>query len=135
MSSQGAGASFTGKVDVTKWLVFNNNPKYSRIVKLLQNNMVSGLDYRADIIRHGHYYHEKSTELNLIWYPSKVYDLPNLISLLEKIEEDISEDIVTQSSLIYEALEQEYEHLTSDEQVKDALESNEYEMDCNGKIY
>ena len=64
-----------------------------------------------------------------------VYDLPNLISLLEKIEEDISEDIVTQSSLIYEALEQEYEHLTSDEQVKDALESNEYEMDCNGKIY
>jgi len=132
---QGSGASFTGTVNILKWLKNQDNPKYARIVKLLENNSTSGLDYGAIITRHGYYYHERSTSLNLTWYPDKVYDLPNLISLLQKIEEDISEDIATQSLLIYKALEKEYEFFTSDEQVKDTLEANEYEMDEHGKIY
>ena len=133
--AQGDGASFTGTVDVLKWLKYDNNPKYARIIKLLENNRTSELDYGAVITRHGHYYHERSTSLNLTWYPDKVYDMPNLKSLLHSIEQDIDADIIDLSIDIYRDLEQEYEHLTSDEQVKDTLEANEYEMDCTGKIY
>jgi len=132
--SQGDGASFTGSVDILKWLKNKNDPKYTRIVKLLENNRTTELDYGAVITRHGHYYHERSTSLNLTWYSGKVYDMPNLISLLEDLEKDIDEDIVAQSIAIYRDLEYEYNHLTSDEQVRDTLEINEYEFDENGKI-
>jgi hypothetical protein len=132
--SQGDGASFTGSVDILKWLKNKNDPKYTRIVKLLENNRTTELDYGAVITRHGHYYHERSTSLNLTWYPGKVYDMPNLISLLEDLEKDIDEDIVAQSIAIYRDLENEYNYLTSDEQVRDTLEINEYEFDQNGKI-
>lgn len=134
--SQGDGASFTGKVNIIKWLQVQNNPKYSRILKLLENNTTSELDYSAEVTRHSsHYVHERTVSLQLTWYPNKVYDLPNVMSVLEDIEKDIDEDIVDQCQAIYKDLEEEYEGQTSDEAVLDTLRVNEYEMDNTGKIY
>lgn len=132
--SQGDGASFTGSVDIVKWLQVKNNPKYSRILKLLENSVSSELEYSAEIKRtSNHYVHERTVSLQLQWYPDKVYDMPNIHSLLEQIEKDIDEDIIDQCQAIYSDLEKEYDYLTSDEQVADALMANEYEFDEQGK--
>lgn len=134
--SQGDGASFTGKVDILKWLQIQSNPKYSRIVRLLENNVTSELDWSAEVTRHSsHYVHERTVSLQLTWYPNKVYDLPNVMLVLEAIEKDIDEDIIDQCRAIYRDLEEEYEGQTSDEAVLDTLRVNEYEMNNTGKIY
>ncbi len=135
--SQGDGASFTSNyVDVVKWLRIQNNPKYSRVLKLLENSVPSELEYSAKITRHSsHYVHERTVNLQLEWYPSKIYDLPNMMSLLQSIERDIDEDIIDQCRNIYRDLEQCYDSLTSDEEVAETLRINEYEMTETGKIY
>ena len=133
--SQGDGASFTCQsVDITKWLKYQNNPKYKRILKLLENSVRSDLEYSAEIKRTTyHYYHENTVSLILQWYPDKVYDMPNILSLLEDIEKDMDEDIRTQCRAIYDDLEEEYRYMTSDEAVRGTLEA--YEFDQNGEIY
>ena len=133
--SQGDGASFTGTVDILKWLKYNADHKYRRVVKLLENSSSTELDYGASITRHGNYYHERSTTLNLTWYPDKVYDMPNLMNLLNDIERDIAHDIIHQSGMIYNDLEKEYEYLISDESIKGTLEVNSYEFDNTGEIW
>jgi len=132
--SQGDGASFTtDSVDIIKWLEYKNNPKYSRILKLLQNNSSSELYYSAKIIRESRYVHERSTTLYINWEPYKVYDMPNVYSLLCDIEKEMEEDVVDLSQEIYKALEEEYEYMSSDEVVKETLIANQYEFDENGE--
>lgn len=135
--SQGDGSSYTCQyVDIIKWLRYQNNPKYSRILKLLENSVSSELDCSAEITRtSSHYVHERTVSLQLTWYPDKVYDMPNIMSLLTDLEKDMGEDIIDQCQAIYKDLEEEYEGLTSDESVAETLRINGYEMDHTGKIF
>jgi hypothetical protein len=134
--SQGDGASFTTKnISIEKWLRKIDNKKYSRILKLLENNISSELSYSAEIHRrNSRYYHERSTTLNINWYPYKVYDMPNILGLLEDIEKELEEHIIELNSGIYKSLQEEYEYLTSDESVSNTLIANEYEFDKEGNI-
>lgn len=56
-------------------------------------------------------------------------------ALINSFEEDLEELRLSICDDIYEMLEKEYEHLTSDEAVKESLEINEIEFLETGKIY
>ncbi len=132
--SQGDGASFTtNTIYIEEWLRYHNNPKYSRILKLLENNTSSELWYSAKVVRESRYYHERSTTLYINWEPYKVYDMPNIYTLLEQIEKEMEEDIIQLNCEIYKSLQEEYEYLTSDKVVAETLIANEYEFDEDAK--
>ena len=127
--SQGDGASFTGTVDFIVWLEYKNDPKYARILKLMKSGDIdSNGTIKRD--RWHNYVHENTTSLYTEWY----FDKPNIQSLLDKIEAECFQHHRELNKELYRDLENEYEHLTSDEQVKDTLEINEYEFDNQGNM-
>jgi hypothetical protein len=127
--SQGDGASFTGTVDFIVWLEYKNDPKYARILKLMKSGVIYNVaNIKRD--RWHNYVHENTTSLYTEWY----FDKPNIQSLLEEIETQCFEHHRELNEELYRDLENEYENLTSDEQVIDTLEINEYEFDNEGNI-
>ena len=136
--SQGDGASFTGQVDILKWLKFTNNPKYARIVKLLESG---ALECSGNIKRNKwhRYVHWNTTTLYLNWEERErryVRDeLKNINYLLGDIENDCFKHHQDLNKEIYAELEKEYDYLTSNRVVGETLETNEYDFDDNGKIW
>lgn len=129
--SQGDGASFTGDVDIIKWLEYINYSKYNRILKLLKSGAIQ---HSASIKRDRwhHYSHWNTTSIYHDWYMNG--DHPRIEALIEELEQDLLEHHQQLNKDIYKALEECYEGDTSDEAVADTLRVNEYEMDITGKI-
>jgi len=136
--SQGDGASFTGRVrDPKKWLKvigMENIPEE-----------VADLVYARIDRRTSRYYHELTVDLHFEFetddpvvtcYPfgpeiPMEYDLDEI---QREIEEKGDKWIKSTCRKIYSDLEKEYQSLTSDDAVEDALIANDYEYDEDGNI-
>lgn len=76
----------------------------------------------------GHYYHEMCTEIDVD--TSREY-----ARVTAEQEEAVKEALRDVMRWIYRRLEKEYEYLTSDAQVRECIEANEYEFTEDGSIY
>ena len=88
----------------------------------------SGWGWVCSIKQRGHYCHENCTEFN--WtHEAHPWEDPENVKALE----DVARRFMR---WIYDRLEDEYKHLTSDEAVIDALEANEveFEIDEDGEL-
>jgi len=130
--SQGDGSSFTGEIDVDKWISINDIAgKYRRIQKLIQSGDID--IQQSKITRNGcHYVHERSTTVNIDWITRK--DTPNIDGLMDKLVQAIEGDHISLNREIYRDLEKEYESEICEESVEATLEANEYEFDETGRI-
>lgn len=79
------------------------------------------------LLKNSHYYHERSTEIRVYWQADDYRDIGTA-------EEEIAEELRNYMRYMYRRLEKEYEWLTSDEQVAETLETNEYEYTEDGAM-
>lgn len=129
--SQGDGASFTGTIDVSKWIEYMHLDKYSRIKKLIDSGAIPGQGViKRD--RWHNYSHWNTTSIYYDWYTEDRQT--NVQALLDELENDILEHHQQLNKDIYKALETEYENETSEDAVRESLTANEYEFDETGKI-
>lgn len=134
--SQGDGASFTGTVDVAKWIEYNHlYAKYGRLLKLFRSGII---ETSATIKRDkwGRYVHWNTTTLYIDWqYRNWRKITPVRVEeLIEQISKDITENMQQLNRDIYNSLEKTYEYYTSEEAVRDSLMVNGYEFSESGKI-
>ena len=125
--SQGDGASFIGKINVPLWIEKNNTEKYKRI---------KGLDYSVVIKRDRwhNYVHWNTT--SLYFEETCLQERhQNLIVLVEQLEEEIFAQHQQFNRDIYSDLENEYDWLTSEEQIKESCNVNDYTFLENGRFY
>lgn len=134
-SSQGDGACFTGAYSYKKGAV-NAVKEYAptdetlhdiaRDLQLVQKKHFYGLS--ASVSHRGHYQHENCTDISVD------YDAPNYQGMSEDAEDAICEALRDFMRWIYHRLETEYDWLTSDDQVKEAIAANEYEFTEEGEL-
>lgn len=121
-SSQGDGACFDAKIDVSK---FTDD---KRVLKLAEqtNFYISKTSYA------NHYSHERTryVDFDSIAGPRQTNIHNALSALCEKIEAKRLE----LSKEIYKDLEKLYESLTSDESIIESFEANDYTFTENGKL-
>ena len=139
--SQGDGACFEGFVeDMKQYLEKNFKPDdYPMIRKLLDG----GGSVKFSVKHSGHYYHENCTQFYIeADRLEHVLDAPSdfHVAVLENYDQLLDGEIVDfeKESVeifknfmrkFYRDLEQEYDHLTSDEAVREAIEANELTND------
>ncbi len=129
--SQGDGASFTGTVDIQKWIETQEPVKYARILKLLNSGKIQ---HSAKIKRDRwhHYVHWNTTSIYHDWYMNG--DHSRIEALIEELEEDVLKHHQDLNREIYRDLEKDYDGQCTDEAVRESLIANEYEFDNTGKI-
>jgi hypothetical protein len=147
--TQGDGACFEGFIkDTKKFLEVNFKPdEYPMIRNLLEH----GGDVKFRCQHSGHYYHENSTAFD-IDNDLFAYVLPTTTDFheqivaawdealnheMEEFTKDSKEIFRRHMRELYRELEQDYDYLTSDEAVWEAIESNELnqgEEDGDSKI-
>lgn len=122
--SQGDGASFTAdSVDIEKFLRATKRWTYYRPL----HEMIRINEIWAKVIRTDHRYcHENTTQAEV--HGEHYLDFtPRQEKLYEELETEIDEYITNAGQEYYAALEKDYWHLVSDEQVKQTI--IEYDMD------
>lgn len=129
--SQGDGAMFEGRYEYCKGALKAIKDEYPTDTELhsiaenlqkIQRRYFYGLDIRTE--HRGHYYHENTMHVT-------TFDRDG-----REIEIDAMDDTLRDfCRWIYNRLETEYEHLTSNEVVKETIEANEYEFMENGEQY
>lgn len=140
--SQGDGACFTGKLSDTKvYLDHHHADQFPMIRKLLEHDG----DVWA-ISRHsGRYYHHMSTTIgaecdtfhNVMDQPTEFHAAvveqwdEALTKEMAAFETALTEQWRTYMQEVYRKLEEEYDHLTSDEAVWDTIEANELVEDVD----
>jgi hypothetical protein len=142
--SQGDGASFTGRIDdIGLFLKHHKLEKdYPWITKLV--SLGGGFDLRISRTSH-HYVHENtvsatledtdmfSNVLNVGDDGLREHIVAHWDTLLDSeytsIETDVTAIIRDYCQDLYRMLEEEHEHLTSDESVWEAIESNEWDRE------
>lgn len=77
-----------------------------------------------------HYSHEKTRRIE----SSIDRDLPRLNATVEKFFNWIEEKRLELCRKIYKSLEEDYNYLTSDESIIEAIEANEYEFTSEGEL-
>lgn len=129
--SQGDGASFTSGFDFAKYCESHGVTIRPMIQRLIDNGMIviSGEFSRSS----HHYSHENTVTFDYeIWING---DYPNIEASLESILKNVKEDGRVLMRKIYRELEQEYDHLNSNEQVDEAIIANEYTFTEDGKRF
>lgn len=123
--SQGDGACFSGtwradKVDAAKLKAeWPQDAELHRIADGLAATAAQDADGSAGIRHSGYYSHSGCTSFDV-----------------DGIEDEQEFKDLARSFMdwIYDALEKEYEYLTSDESVSEMIEANEYEFNADGSI-
>lgn len=133
--SQGDGASFTGKIDIKKWIAVNNPTKYQRILKLLETGSLYVYDNVIQRNRWHNYVHWNTTTSYLVINQYDDGHRPNIEGLIDELCEEVFKHHQDLNKEIYQDLENLYEGEMSDDCVKDTLIVNEYEFDENGDIW
>ena len=127
--SQGDGASFTGKVDVHKWLE-SHNMKEKMSVGMF-DDICNYFSVTVERLYGSRYVHEHTVDVVIgDNYCSTWTD--ELENLSDQIRCQIKDEVHDLSCEIYRDLEREYEGQVSDEAVIDSLEANEVLFDENG---
>lgn len=143
--SQGDGACFEGYIDNTKMFldVHCKPDEYPMIRKVLDN----GGRVRLSVRQSGHYYHENCTSFSMdVDMPSNVIDAPTdfhelIIEGYDKQMDREVEEFEKQSielfkgymRKLYRDLENEYDYLTSDESVTEAIIANDLNNEDEGE--
>ena len=140
--SQGDGACFTAGVDVTKWIKAHKASKrYRKILQHVKNEGTASVS----ITHNAHYYYSTSTSIDetLADYEETKDEFKKAIEKAsgidletqwEKFLIDISDEKEELGNKIYNDLQTEYEYLTSNGAIKEALEGNDYDFDEDGNI-
>lgn len=134
-SSQGDGASFTGTVDVKKWVEYIKYPRHKWLIALMDRGLIEGSGtIKRD--RWHNYSHWNTTSLYMDWYIDNETNTehPRIAEWLDQIEADLFKHHQQLNRDIYRGLEECHDADTSDESVAETLRINEYEFDKSGKI-
>lgn len=124
--TQGSGASFTAdSLDIEKFLRAIKRWTYYRPL----HEMIRINEIWAKVVRNSHQcYHEYTTQAEL--HGEHYIDLTTRQeTLYEELEKEIDDYITNAGVEYYKALENEYNYLTSDEQVSEAIIGNELEFE------
>ena len=133
---QGDGASFTGEIDILKWLKFHKKTYlYPRVVYRIKKEEMS---YKVGISRiTSFYYHENTCRLDdapwedhFDWEKKITKDLNDQCNQLMQELEDYRK---YQCQVLYTALDGEYEYLSSEEAVAEVLGKDVF--DQYGKFF
>lgn len=132
-SSQGDGACFEGAYEYKKGSVKGiiayapEDKELHDIARRLFDVQRKHLYLlRATVRHHGHYYHELCTDI----------DVTNMETgdwAGKETEDEISDVLRSFMQWIYRTLGREFEYLTSEEQVIETIEANEYQFTVDGK--
>lgn len=134
-SSQGDGACFEGSYsyakDAEKALIKETGGTEHELIKIAKELALIQRRYfyrlEATVKHTGHYYHEHSTEI-------EVFDREDNYRVInDGIASRLKECLRDFMRWMYRSLEKEYEYRMSDEQVDEAITSNEYEFDEEGR--
>lgn len=162
--SQGDGASWTGRVDLRQFLEYHlkeDNPEYARyfVLQAILNEGYDWVEQHTNIHRSGyHYVHDNMMRLESINYSrlesveaddeerlqeegplqrADIYQLREGIKiddLMDKLETWVIEEAQDYARQIYDDLEAEYEHLTSEESLIESAEANGWMFDEDGVL-
>jgi hypothetical protein len=136
-SSQGDGACFEGKYEYAKDSVKKlkdyapQDKELHRIVEALyQVQKLNFYRITASVKHSGHYYHKRCTDID-VYADYKTHDdyADNATS------ETVSELLRDFMAWIYKTLSDEYDFLSSDEQIIESIESNEFHFLKDGKRF
>lgn len=126
--SQGDGASFTGKVvnfkEFCKKTGFRFPVNHDKLMTIDLDIRISRQDWR--------YCHKYTVSANIYGYDNTNTDEVNGAMALERFVNDWE---VEQADILYSKLEQEYDCLTSDDEVIETIKANKWEFNSNGKIW
>lgn len=137
-SSQGDGACFEGLFDnALTYLDHHHKDQYPMIRKLLEH----GGEVYARCEHRGHYYHENCAEFwcgsntltEMLPQPTEFHETiaeqwqSQLEDEVNDLEKDVIEQWRTYMRDLYRRLEAEYDYLTSDEVVWEAIQTNIWE--------
>ena len=134
-SNQGDGACFEGKYAYIKGSAKEikdhapQDEELHRIARELQKLQKKNFySLSATVKQSGHYSHEYCTEIN-------VYDnLNSYGDVTIETEKALSELLRDFMRWIYKQLEQDWDYLSSDEQIIETIQANEWEFDENGEM-
>lgn len=162
--SQGDGASWTGAVEVKKFLEYHlkeDHPEYGRyfVLQAILNEDNDWVERNVNVNRSGfHYVHDEMMRLEGISFSNlelldaddeerlqeegplqraNIYQLCRGIDiddLMEKLEEWIIDEAKTFARKIYKDLESEHDHLTSEESLIESAEANGWLFDERGAL-
>jgi len=135
--SQGDGASFTGSVNIEKYLISENNP-YPFLLWAIHQEFI---DQYINIYRKSSFYSHEFTcavsdeyDINYCGIKNdKTFDRwANLF--LDALTSDLKNTYLDLCRELNSMLEKEYDYQTSDEYIKEIFELNDYEFYISGKI-
>lgn len=127
--SQGSGASFTCKsINLDDILESFNLKKLinNRFINLLDFGLI---DFEFSLTRYNSmYYHEKTTSLQFYFKTDHLGTNINryLDNLSDQIQTILSNEILSINKQIYQDLKNDYYHLTSDKNIIETFQSNDY---------
>ncbi len=125
--SQGDGASFTARnIDIEKFLRSKKRWTYYRpLHEMIRINDITGEVKRDPYSRYVHY---NTTEavLDGDWQNDLT---PKQQALYDELQKELDDYITEAGQNYYRDLEKEYDYLTSDEQVKEAILSNDLDFE------
>lgn len=128
--SQGDGACFESQIDLEKafecYIAETGIPKH---LKSLQG-FIAAECYAAIVVTNPHYLHWNTRSIE----HSSSHEGKHLNAFFEKFMKWLEEKRISFCQRIYRELETEYEHLTSDDAVKETIEANDYEFTATGKV-
>lgn len=124
--SQGDGASFTANINTDQYLKKKKlKAKYKRL----------GIDdIHASVYRDtSRYVHENTIDAEVI-YDGDYRDDPKADKLINDLEEQIRYEARKLSKDIYRGLQDEYDYLTSAEEIAETIRANDYDFDEEGNL-
>ena len=135
--SQGDGASFTGTIDVPKWL--RGQKKLSKYSKAMYHFKKGNLEKEVAVKRNSsNYVHEMTCYVEDIeWdrdYNSTILS-GKTTALIRELDEELESYRVEKCYELYKRLEEEYEYLRSEESIMDWIGNDGTLFDENGDEY
>lgn len=133
--SQGDGACFIANINILKYIKGNlkNLIKCGMNIFTIREVLNSDLYLDIKINRYGHYYHEKTMDIDF-----NVYDDENPTEEKDKFLDDLKRYILAVSQKLarefYQKLENAYDYLTSEEIIIETLMTNGYKFNSQGEI-
>lgn len=128
--SQGDGASFTGKIDLIKYIKSQKLEKYYYFVDFMESQ--GDKEYELNIYQRGYYYHEYTMNL----------EDNNSIDFDEKAEKQFDEiyelalDFCRKkASELFSRLREEYEFFTSNQSIEESIRDNNFLFLKDGTIF
>jgi len=125
--SQGDGASFTtDTIDLEKYLTKTKQlTKYKSIRKYIKDK-----ELEVKLTRYPtRYYHENTITINVLVSTEYINGTRKQNLAMEELETDMTEFCRDKSKEIYQDLEEDYNLLTSDEQVKETIINCEFQFE------